>query len=121
MIATVDMETGEPVVFDTRRQRLEPRHILASTGLVPAYSAVELHGRCLGDPGLGSNLPIDAMLDPLPSSDLLCFAVDLFDARGERPRSLDASIERAQDVLFATQSLLSIEARRREQQLRSSC
>jgi len=119
MVATVDMETGEPVVYDTRRHKLEPLHFLASTGLVPAYSAVEVDGRCLGDPGLSSNLPLDAMLDPLPASDLVCFAVDLFDARGERPRSLASSIERAQDVLFATQSLRSLEARRREQRLRT--
>jgi NTE family protein len=44
--------------------------------------------------------------------------VDLFDARGERPRSIDTGLERAQDILFSAQSRGAIEARSREQRLR---
>jgi NTE family protein len=117
-IGTVDMENGEPVIFDTRNEKFEPRHFLATTAFTPGFPPVEIDGRCLADPGLISNLPIDAVLDPPPAGDLLCFAVDLFDANGVRPHSLDTSLERAQDIIFSTQALRAIEARSREHRLR---
>jgi NTE family protein len=117
-IGTVDMENGEPVIFDTRRARLDPRHFLATTAFTPGFPPVEIDGRCLADPGLISNLPLDAVLDPPPADDLLCFAVDLFDARGVRPYSLDTGLERAQDIVFSTQALRTLDARSREHRLR---
>ena len=117
-IGTVDMENGEPVIFDTREAEVGPAHFLATTAFTPGFPPVEIDGRCLADPGLISNLPFDAVLDPPPADDLLCFAVDLFDARGPRPRSLDTGLERAQDIVFGTQALRTLDARRREHRLR---
>ena len=118
VIGTVDMQNGESVFFDTRRQKLEPVHFLATTAFTPGFPPVEIDGRLLADPGLISNLPIDAVLDPPPPDDVLCFAVDLFDANGARPYSLDTGLERAQDIVFSTQALRTIEARSREHRLR---
>ena len=118
IVGTVDMQNGESVFFDTRREKLEPVHFLATTAFTPGFPPVEIGGRLLGDPGLISNLPIDAVLDPPPSDDILCFAVDLFDANGARPYSLDTGLERAQDIVFSTQALRTIDARAREHRLR---
>ena len=118
VIATVDMENGEAVFFDTRRGNVGPLHFLATTALTPAFPPVEVDGRLLADPGLISNLPIDALLDPPPSRNLLCFAIDLFDANGDRPYSLDTGLERAQDIIFSTQGLRALDARSREHRLR---
>jgi NTE family protein len=79
---------------------------------------VQIDGRWLADPGLISNLPIDAVLDPPPPEDLLCFAVDLFEGHGKRPVSLDTGLERAQDIIFSAQALRTIDARSREHRLR---
>ena len=119
VVSSVDLETGEPVYFDTRRQPLTPQHLLASTAFIPAFPPVEIDGRALGDPGMFCNLPLDPILDSPPPGDLLCIAVDLFEARGPRPRSLDASLERAQDIAFSSQSLRTIDAYRQEHRLRS--
>jgi NTE family protein len=118
VIGTVDMIRGEPVLFDTRKGAFDPRHFLATTAFTPGFPPVEIDGRSLADPGLISNLPIDAILDPPPTDDLLVFAVDLFDSVGQRPRSIDTGLERAQDILFSAQSRGAIEARSREQRLR---
>jgi NTE family protein len=118
LIGTVDMENGESVIFDTRRTKVDARHFLASTAFTPGFPPVEIDGRCLADPGLISNLPYDAILDPPPADDLLCFAVDLFDANGARPHSVDTGLERAQDIVFSTQALRTLDARAREHQLR---
>jgi NTE family protein len=118
LVSAVDMESGEAVVFDTRREQLAPRHFLATTAFTPAFPPVEIGGRCLADPGLISNLPIDAVLDCPRDADLLCFALDLFESRGVRPHSLDTGLERAQDIVFSAQSLGAIKARSREHRLR---
>jgi NTE family protein len=118
VVTAVDMENGAPVLFDTRKHKLEAQHFLATTAFTPLFPPVEIGGRCVGDPGPVSNLPIDALLDPLPREDMLCFAVDLFDARGPRPTSLDTGLERAQDIAFSTQALRTIAAHGREHRLR---
>jgi NTE family protein len=118
IITAVDVESGESVAFDTRRTQLETLHFLATTAFAPAFPPVEIDGRMLGDPGLVSNLPLDALLDPPPPHDTLCFAVDLFDAHGARPYSLDTALERAQDIVFSTQASRTLEARTREHELR---
>jgi len=118
IVNTVDMATGEPVRFDSRKEPIGPEHLLASTALAPAYPPVEIGGRTLGDPGLFANLPLDAALESPLERDLLCFAVDLFAPSGETMHDLDSVIERAQDILFASQSQRTLEARAREHRLR---
>jgi NTE family protein len=117
LINCVDLETGEAVTFDSRRQRIGPEHVLASTAFIPGFPPVEIGGRLLGDPGMLCNLPLDPLLADAERDQLL-IAVDLFDARGERPVSMDTALERTQDIAFASQSLRSLEAFRREQRLR---
>ncbi len=119
VVGAVDLETGEPVYFDNRRQALTPQHVLASTAFVPGFPPVEIDGRCLGDPGMFCNLPLDPLLKSPPPGDQLCIAVDLFDARGSRPKSLDSALERAQDIAFASQSLRAIAAYCEEHRLRA--
>ncbi len=54
------------------------------------------------------------MFDPAPERDLVCLAVDLFSLRSPRPASLDAVLERAQDIVFASGGRRRIEGLRRE-------
>jgi NTE family protein len=117
IVCAVDVETGEPVYFDSRRERITTRHLLASTGFLPGMPPMEVDGRLLGDPGLVCNLPLDPILRAGEGAKL-CFAVDLFSGAGSRPKTLDASIERAQDITFSAQTARSLQASRREQRLR---
>lgn len=107
-IACVDVVTGEEVCFDNTRQPLEPRHILASAALLPAFPPVELDGRLLCDAGYTNNLPLDPLFDPEPERDRLCIALDLFALEADPPRSLDAVLERANDLIFASASRRTI-------------
>jgi NTE family protein len=101
-IACIDVATGEEVFFDNTRQTIRPEHILASAALLPAFPPVEVDGRLLCDAGYTNNLPLDPLFDPEPARDLLCIALDLFCLRADRPRSLDAVLERANDLIFAS-------------------
>jgi NTE family protein len=119
-LAAVDIETGERVVFDTARgARISPRHIVASCALLPVFAPVELDGRLLADGGLASNTPLDLVLDAPRDRPLDCILIELFARAGSRPRTLGAAVARAADLGFGNQTERILEARVREQQLRS--
>ena len=117
-VGCVDVETGEEVYFDTAHQTVRPEHILASTSLLPSFPPVEIEGRLLCDAGYSNNLPLDPLFATEPPRDLLCIAVDLFSLQAPRPASLDAVLERANDLIFASAGRRAIAGLQREYALR---
>ena len=113
-IACTNIETGDDIYFDNTRHEIGPEHILASAALAPLFPPVEIDGRLLCDPGYANNLPLDPVFEEAPERDLVCVAIDLFSLRSPRPASLDAVLERAQDIIFASAGRRRIEALRRE-------
>jgi NTE family protein len=119
LVAT-DVETGERVVFDTARgDRIGPRHVVASSALLPVFAPVELGGRLLAGGGLASNAPLDLVLDTPRDRPLECILIELFARAGSRPHSLGASVARAADLGFGNQTERILEGRAREQKLRA--
>jgi NTE family protein len=62
-IATTDVETGDPVVFDSKDVTIEMDHLLASCGFLPDFAPVEIGGRMLVDGGLSFNAPFDPIFE----------------------------------------------------------
>lgn len=118
-VTCVDIETGEEVVFDTRRDRIGPEHILASAAITPGFPPVEIGGRLLCDPGYVNNAPVDVAFAYPPKTDTLVILLELFSLRSPRPASIDAVLERTQDILFASPTRKSVAALRREYALRA--
>jgi NTE family protein len=117
-IGCVDLESGDEVLFDNSRETITPEHILASTAITPAFPPVTIDGRLLCDPGYANNLPLDVPFAEPPEDDLDCIAVDLFSLRSPKPASLDAVLERTQDIMFASPGRKSVRALQREYALR---
>ena len=117
-VACVDIETGQEVCFDTRDTTIRPEHILASAAIPPAFPPVEIDGRLLCDAGFTNNLPIDRVFLDEPAGDLVCIALDLFSLPAPRPASLDAVMERANDLVFASAPRRAVAALEREYALR---
>jgi NTE family protein len=117
-VGCVDVETGEEVYFDSHQMAIRPEHVLASTAILPAFPPVEVDGRVLCDAGYTINLPLDPVFAEEPDRNLLCIAVDLFSLRAPRPASLDAVLERANDLIFASPPRRAITALSREYALR---
>ena len=101
-VACVDVATGEEVYFDNHRGTIRPEHILASAAILPAFPPVAVDGRLLCDIGYTNNLPLDPLFETEPARDLLCIALDLFSLQADPPGSLDAVLERANDLIFAS-------------------
>jgi len=115
----VDIETGEEVVFDSTRDEIGPDHILASSAITPGFPPIEIGGRMLCDPGYVNNTPVDLAFAEPPDIETLCIVLELFCLQSPRPKSLDAVLERTQDILFASTTARSIAALRREYELRA--
>lgn len=120
-IATTDIETGDPVIFDSADTRIEMDHLLASCGFLPEFAPVEIGGRLLGDGGLSLNAPFDSILASAVDRDLQLFVLDLYARDGKRPNSLEAAAERKNDLLFGNQTFIRLnycaELRRLRRQL----
>ncbi|MFD1960897.1 patatin-like phospholipase family protein [Novosphingobium panipatense] len=98
LATAIDIETGEDVAFDSRRQPVHADHLRASAALLPAFAPVEIDGRLFGDPGMSANLPLDCALHEPGDGPLLCFALDLLPLHGRRPGRLSESVLRMQDL-----------------------
>ncbi len=120
-IATTDIETGDPVIFDSADTRIEMDHLLASCGFLPEFAPVEIGGRLLGDGGLSLNAPFDSVMASPVDRDLHLFVLDLYARDGKRPNSLEAAAERKNDLLFGNQTFIRlgtcVELRRLRRQL----
>jgi NTE family protein len=118
--ATTDIETGACVLFDTLLgDRVEVEHLIASGGLLPSFAPIPIGGRLLGDGGFAANAPLEPFLasDRKGETYPLCFLIDLFPAAGPKPPSLSAAAERAEDLKYACQTRMRLEAVARERSL----
>jgi NTE family protein len=96
------------VVIDSNSARLRPDHLLASMALLPDFPPIDIDGRWFCDGGFSANLPLHAVLDPPPQTDLICIAVDLLGEPGPPIFSVDGMMERSNDLLFANQTRAAI-------------
>jgi NTE family protein len=107
-VAATDIESGDPVIFDSKKQRIDVDHLIASCGFLPEFAPLELDGRFLGDGGLSLNAPFDPILESQTDGDLLLYIVDLYARDGNRPNTLEAASERKNDLLFGNQTYIRL-------------
>lgn len=103
-VNAMKVTTGDLVSFDTTRQTLTSDHIRASGALPPDFPPVRIAGELYWDGGLYSDTALVTVLDDLPHVDSLCFMVDLWDAKGSEPATLDEVQTQQKDVTFASRS-----------------
>jgi NTE family protein len=109
VINATDLMTGEPVVFSSASEAIEPVHVRASGAMPGDFEPIAMGGRRLGDGGLTANLPLLAAIADFPKEPTLCIAIDLYDRRGQRLETLDDLNQRRSDILFAAQAESEIE------------
>ncbi|MBL0767354.1 patatin-like phospholipase family protein [Sphingopyxis sp. DHUNG17] len=118
-VGAVAVETGNFRYFDTRTDRIDARHILASGALPPGLPPVEIDGVWYWDGGLVSNTPLEHVVQSA-KQDMLVFQVDLFPARGERPHDLEEAWSREKDIRYSSRTRRisdGLVRRRKEHQL----
>jgi NTE family protein len=116
----VNVRTGESVYFDNRRTRIGPEHVMASGALPPGFPAIHIDGEYYYDGGLVSNSPLTYIVDEKPMRTVLIFQVNLFNAHGRLPRTLDEAMERVKDIQFSSKQRFNTEKVRELREMRAA-
>lgn len=106
-VGAVNVRTGNFEYFDTAKQTLDVRHVMASGALPPGFAPVEIDGEHYWDGGLVSNTPLQYVLDEPGRKRRVVFQVDLFSARGAMPINLAEVSEREKDIRFSSRTRLN--------------
>ena len=106
-VGCVNVRSGNFEYFDTSKQKLDVRHIMASGALPPGFPPIEIDGEHYWDGGLVSNTPLQYVLDQPGQVHRVIFQVDLFAARGALPATLDEVTEREKDIRFSSRTRLN--------------
>ena len=105
-VGAVNVRSGNFAYFDSAKQRIDVRHIMASGALPPGFAPVEIDGEHYWDGGLVSNTPLQYVLDLPGKRRRTVFQVDLFAARGPLPKTLADVSEREKDIRFSSRTRL---------------
>ncbi len=117
-VGAVNARTGQMRYFDSRHERINIDHIMASGALAPAFGAVRIDGDPYWDGGLFSNTPIEVVLDNKPRRDSLIFACRLWEPHGDEPQSIWDIQSRLKDIQFASRAEPHIERQKQLHHLR---
>jgi NTE family protein len=98
-----DVLSAKPLVFDSSRQQITPKHILATSGYSLynfPWTEVE-EGVYAWDGSLLSNTPLREMIDASPVNDKRIFLVENYPKKIDvLPRNLPEVYHRARDIMF---------------------
>lgn len=103
-VGAASVTTGNFRYFDSALETLRVEHVMASGALPPAFPAIEIDGDAWWDGGIVSNTPLEYVLGCRPHEDTLAFQVDLWPARGQRPKTMLDVLERIKDVRFSSRT-----------------
>ena len=117
-VGAAHVQDGEMRYFDSRDERLDVRHVMASGALPPAFPAVRIDGELYWDGGILSNTPVEAVFDDNPRRSGLVFAVHMWAPTGPEPSSLAAVATRQKDLQYASRAHSHIARQRQIHKLR---
>jgi NTE family protein len=112
-VGAVNVQSGNFVYFDNRKEVIEPAHIMASGALPPAFPMVKIGTDYFWDGGIVSNTPLQHLLEQEDDLNALVFQVDLFNARGNLPRDMEDVMARHKDIMYSSRTRYNTEVFKR--------
>jgi NTE family protein len=101
---SVGAVNGNFIFFDNATTKIGPEHIMASGALPPAFPPVKIGTDYFWDGGIVSNTPLQHLLAQEDGLNALIFQVDLFNARGPLPRTIDDVMGRHKDIMYSSRT-----------------
>lgn len=111
IMTAVNVLTAEPLIFDSSKQQITPKHILATSGYPSYYFPwIEVEkGVFAWDGSLLSNTPLREVIDVSPVTDKQVFLVENYPKNIDRlPTNLPEVIHRARDIMFSDKTLHTV-------------
>jgi NTE family protein len=109
-LGATNIATGDLEFFDSHRQPIGPEHVLASGSLPPGFPATLVDGKLYWDGGCVSNTPLDAVIDEPGHPRMVVFVIDLWDAAGPPPHTINDVLWRAKQIQYASRTAHQIDA-----------
>jgi NTE family protein len=112
IITAVNVLTSEPLIFDSSKQQITSKHILATTGYPRYYFRwVEVEkGVYAWDGSLLSNTPLREVIDISPVNDKRIFLVENYPKKIDKlPDNLLEVEHRSRDIMFSDKTLHNIQ------------
>jgi NTE family protein len=109
-LGATNLATGDIEFFDNHRQAIGPEHVLASGSLPPGFPATLVDGTHYWDGGCVSNSPLDAVVDEPGSPHMIAFLIDLWNAEGPPPETMNDVLWRAKQIQYASRSAHHVDA-----------
>ncbi len=100
-LGTTNVASGMLEFFDSKVQPIEVAHVIASGSLPPGFPATEIDGVFYWDGGCVSNTPLEALASAQGREALLVFVIDLWDAAGPLPTTMNDVLWRAKQLQYA--------------------
>lgn len=88
--------------FDSKAEKIDVRHVMASGALPPAFPAVRIDDELYWDGGILSNTPTEIVFDDYPRRDSLIFAVHMWNPMGTEPQTIWEVLHRQKDIQYSS-------------------
>ena len=111
IISAVNVLTAEPLIFDSTKQQITSKHLLAVTGYPSYYFQwIEVEKEVYAwDGSLLSNTPLREVIDASPVKDKQVFLVENYPKNCDTlPDNLSEVQHRARDIMFSDKTLHSV-------------
>jgi NTE family protein len=111
IITAVNVLTAEPLIFDSTKQQITSKHLLAATGYPSYYFQwIEVEKEVYAwDGSLLSNTPLREVIDASPVKDKQVFLVENYPKNCDTlPDNLSEVQHRARDIMFSDKTLHSV-------------
>ncbi|MBV8121438.1 MAG: patatin-like phospholipase family protein [Alphaproteobacteria bacterium] len=109
-LGATNIATGDLEFFDNHQQTIGAEHVLASSSLPPGFPATPAGGKLYWDGGCVSNTPLDAVIDEPGHARMVVFVIDLWDAAGPPPQTINDVLWRAKQIQYASRTARQIDA-----------
>ena len=109
-LGVTDVATGAQHFFDNHRQTIGPEHVLASGSLPPGFPATVVDGKLYWDGACVSNSPLDAVIGEPGYPRMVAFVIDLWDAAGPLPETMNNVLWRAKQMQYASRTAHHVDA-----------
>jgi NTE family protein len=111
-VGAAHVRTSQITYFDSRRCKLDVKHIMASGALV------RVDGELYWDGGILSNTPTEVVLDDNPRRDSLIFTVRLWNPVGAEPSTMAEVLNHQKDVQYSSRIASQITRHQQSHRLR---
>ncbi|MDQ4073779.1 MAG: patatin-like phospholipase family protein [Thermoproteota archaeon] len=104
IITAVNVLTSEPLVFDSAKKQITPKHLLATSGYPLYYFPwVEVEDNVYAwDGSLLSNTPLREVIEISPVIDKIVFLVENYPKKMDKlPENIQEVLHRARDIMFS--------------------